>query len=203
MNSQQTNPTAKRGAGRPRRLTLDAIVDAACEIGIARLEMAALAERLQTGVATLYGYVRGRDHLLQLVAERLAGTSMIEDRGQSWQDLLREHAALAFGLFQSNPQLITSLIDNSRDEETFTYSNQIIAMLEARGFSSAEARALYTETSQVVVGAAVCLERRKSRYEGSQPPEGNAFELPAVFGDYRQTLERIVEDQEALIARAG
>lgn len=31
-----------------------------------------LAERLNTGVATLYGYVRGREHLLELVAERLA-----------------------------------------------------------------------------------------------------------------------------------
>jgi AcrR family transcriptional regulator len=94
---------AKRTVGRPRRLTLDAIVDAACEVGIAKLEMSLVAERLNTGVATLYGYVRGRDHLLELVAQRLVGQALIKDEGQSWQDILREHATITYRLFRSLP----------------------------------------------------------------------------------------------------
>ena len=91
MTSSLQKPTPGR-RGRPRRLTLDAIVDTACDLPAGNLDMASIASRLKVGVATLYGYVEGREHLLRLVAERKGQLQPIVDNGQSWQDILREHA---------------------------------------------------------------------------------------------------------------
>ena len=189
----------KRTVGRPRRLTLEAIVDAACDIGIARLEMGLVAERLNTGVATLYGYIRGRDHLLELATQRLAGQSLVKDRGQSWQEIIGEHAAITFRLFESLPHLITNLMGEP-DRPSLDYSHLILAMLARRGLPLPLATELYTETNQAVIGAAVCLVRRRAMAQRRQDTTGLPVQFPATFGDYRPTLERIVAGYEALLA---
>jgi AcrR family transcriptional regulator len=65
---------------RPTRrtaITLDAIVAAAVETvdesGVAGLTMRRVAERLGTGAASLYAHVSGRDELLELTFDELAG----------------------------------------------------------------------------------------------------------------------------------
>ncbi|HEX7875273.1 MAG TPA: hypothetical protein VF489_01680 [Sphingobium sp.] len=186
----------RKSVGRPRRLTLDAIVDAACEVGVANLEMGLVAERLNTGVATLYGYVSGRDHLLQLVTERLAGQSLIRDRGQSWQDILREHAAISHKLFQAAPSLITNLMGGAPDKQSVDYFQHINSMLTARGVSGDLAANAYMEINQVVIGAAVALVRRKALELANSNSPGFAAALPDVMGDYRLTLERIIGGYE-------
>jgi AcrR family transcriptional regulator len=187
---------AKRTVGRPRRLTLDAIVDAACEVGIAKLEMSLVAERLNTGVATLYGYVRGRDHLLELVAQRLVGQALIKDEGQSWQDILREHATLTYRLFRSLPHLITNLM--AKDvKPNFEYSIRVLAMLEDRGMPSSAASNAYVEVNQVVIGAAVSMIRREALDEMSIAAGGSRIPFPDSVGDFNPTLERIIAGYEA------
>lgn len=198
MESDIPEPAHRKTIGRPRRLTLDIIVDAACEIGIAQLDMGLLAERLNTGVGTLYGYVRGRDHLLELVAQRLAGSAMVKDRGQSWQEIMREHAAVTFALFESLPQLITNLIVGDADQASASYAELILDMLVSRGLSRRNALDLYLETSQVVLGAAIFLIRRKAITGTTVDTEGNPVPLPALLGDYRPTLERIIVAYEGL-----
>lgn len=190
-----TGSTAKRGVGRPRRLNLDAIIDAACEIGLANLEMGLLADRLNTGVATLYGYVRGREHLLDLVVERLAAQILVADTGQSWQDVLREHAAATFTLFETLPHLMANLLDTTPDAREGQYVRAMLTMLERRGLSHAIAADLYIEVNQVVIGAAVSLARRKR--VSACDKNGRPVVLPAVWGDYRPTVERIIAGMEA------
>lgn len=189
----------RKSVGRPRRLTLDAIVDAACEVGVANLEMSLVAERLSTGVGTLYGYVRGRDHLLQLVTERLAGQSQIGDHGQSWQDILREHAALSHRLFQSAPSLITNLMGGEPDRQSLDYFQNIQAMLVERGVPANLATNAYIEINHVVIGAAVALVRRKALNKADLNARGFSAALPDVMGDYRPTLERIIAGYEQML----
>jgi len=188
---------AKRTVGRPRRLTLDAIVDAACEVGIAKLEMSLVAERLNTGVATLYGYVRGRDHLLELVAQRLVGRALIKDEGQSWQNILREHATLTYRLFRSLPHLITNLMAKDAEQPNFEYSIRVLAMLEDRGMPSSAASNAYVEVNQVVIGAAVSMIRREALDEMSIAAGGLRIVFPDSLGDFNPTLERIIAGYEA------
>ncbi len=185
---------SKRTVGRPRRLTLEAVVDAACEVGIANLEMGLVAEKLNTGVATLYGYVRGREHLLELVAQRLVGQALIKDEGQSWQEILREHAAITYRLFRSLPQLITNLMAKEPEQHSYDYSAKILTMLESRGLPVALAVNAYVEVNQVVIGAAVSMMRREALAKLVE--DDHCDPLPAILGDYRITLERIISGYE-------
>ncbi len=63
--------------GRRPTLSLDAIVAAAIavldEAGVTGLSMRRVAEHLGTGAASLYGYVSGREELLELVYDELVG----------------------------------------------------------------------------------------------------------------------------------
>ncbi|AMK20013.1 MULTISPECIES: TetR family transcriptional regulator [Sphingobium] len=188
---------AKRTVGRPRRLTLEAIVDAACDVGIAKLEMSLVAERLNTGVATLYGYVRGRDHLLELVAQRLVGQALIKDEGQSWQNILREHATITYRLFRSLPHLITNLMGKQPEQHSFDYSRSVLALIESRGVPETAAVNAYIEINQVVIGAAINMMRREALENVSIDDEGRRVLLPEILGDYRPTLERIISGYEA------
>ena len=65
--------TTSRGVGRPRRLTLDQLLDTALDMGLAELSMKDLASRLEVGIATLYRYVDNREALIRLAAGRRAG----------------------------------------------------------------------------------------------------------------------------------
>lgn len=192
----------KRAVGRPRRLTLDAIVDAACAVGIERLEMATVAQQLNTGVATLYGYVRGRDHLLELVAERMASRAMADTYGGTWQEVLRGHAALCFAMFKSRPEMIGNLIGGQKSDREVAYAANVIAMLEKRGLAREQALDLYVEANQAIIGAAVMLVRRKILANAGTDENGDVIPLPPGLGDYRPTLDRIIRDYEDRLAGA-
>ena len=68
--------TPSRRGPRPR-LDLDAVVDAAIALaddrGLAALTMRALAARLRVSAMTLYGYVPGREELVDLMLDALYG----------------------------------------------------------------------------------------------------------------------------------
>jgi AcrR family transcriptional regulator len=70
-------PQSRQATRRPG-LTVEQIVAAAISIldegGIAGLSMRKVADRLDTGAATLYAYVSGRDELLELVFDELVGS---------------------------------------------------------------------------------------------------------------------------------
>jgi len=179
--------------GRPKTLSREAIVDAACAIGLERLEMACVAERLNTGVATLYGYVKGREHLLRLVADRLAMKALAVESGTDWHVVLRQHAEMCDATFRSNPALICNLIEGRGDEEEILYGRKLVALLEAGGLQRATAVSVYIEANQAIIGAAVMLARRHVLARHSLDEQGDPVPLPAIFGDYRPALERIIQ----------
>lgn len=193
-NSSGGEAAVKRSVGRPRRLTLDAIVDAACEIGLAKLEMNLVAERLNTGVATLYGYVQGREHLEHLVMQRLAAHAKIGGTGESWQNLLREHGAVAFRTAEAQPHLIAELIETEPDERESLYGARVIDELVGQGLERDQARQLYVEVTQAVLGATICLARLKRL--NAKDAEKYPLDCSDVIGNYRPTIERIIRDQE-------
>ncbi|WP_436787677.1 TetR/AcrR family transcriptional regulator [Yinghuangia sp. YIM S10712] len=71
--------TARKPARAPRKppITLDAIVDAALAIidteGMDALSMRRVAQKLDTGAATLYAHVQSKDELLELLVDRVTG----------------------------------------------------------------------------------------------------------------------------------
>lgn len=190
------SPKGKRAVGRPRRLTLDAIVDAACKVGIERLELAVVAQELNTGVATLYGYIRSRDHLLELVADRLASRALADNYAGTWQEVLRGHAALCSGLFNSRPEMIGKLVGGETPDRAEDYAANILSMLERRGLTRNQAIDIYIEANQAIIGAAIMLIRCKDIADTKRDAEGRPMSLPKGLGDYRPTLDRIIRDFE-------
>lgn len=183
----------KRTVGRPRRLTLGAIVDAACELGLHRLEMHLVAERLNTGVATLYGYVSGREQLEGLVFQRLAHVAKVGEKAATWQDVLREHAQISFDAAEASAHIVAYLINELPNAEEGAYIFKIVDKLADRGLSREKAISLYAEVTQVVIGAAISRARIK-RVAENDPDL--ALPCPAAFGAYIPTVERIIRDHE-------
>ena len=69
--------------GRPSVLTRDQVVDAAIslvdEVGLEGLSMPKLGRRLDVGTMTIYGYVESKEHLLDLMAERMFEDLVVGD----------------------------------------------------------------------------------------------------------------------------
>jgi AcrR family transcriptional regulator len=113
--------------GRRPTLSLEAIVTAAIavldESGVSGLSMRRVAERLGTGAASLYGYVSGREELLELVYDELVGhvplptpdpehwREQVFEMLRGLRDVLMSHrdAALAgLGRIPTSPQTLAA-----------------------------------------------------------------------------------------------
>jgi len=217
MNDDRTtDPANIRSVGRPRRLCVDDIVNAACEFPPNGLDMAGVAERLNVGVATLYGYIEGRDHLMRLVAERKTRLTSIVDRGQSWEDIVREHAANCYQKAVSWPALITELMKGGiLGPEVANYLEHFMEMLTARGFRPGEISTLYYEVIQLVLGVVITstyLNTINAKHGGHDQAmrqylakcASEAYPLlreglrtnpvPPVLSSYEDALERLILD---------
>jgi AcrR family transcriptional regulator len=90
-------PWSSRGDRRPQRvaLTRESITDAALGIvdreGLDALSMRRLAEELDCGPSALYGHVSGKDEVLHLLIDRVAGEIEVPDPDpERWQEQLKE-----------------------------------------------------------------------------------------------------------------
>src|SRR5438132_6287412 len=113
----KTGNMSTKAVGRPRRLTLRAVVDAATEIGLENLSMNAVAARLGVAVATIYTYVDGRDDLMRLVANRRAWRPQVSEVNQHWSDIVRAHAEGMYQLFSSDPSLLIQVVNGGLGPE--------------------------------------------------------------------------------------
>lgn len=101
-------PQAGAGPGRPRALSVDAVVSAAVALadseGLDALTMRRLAEQLGVRPMTLYTYVPGRAELLDLMLDSLYA-SMPRHRylELSWQDRVRGVAEANRSMFCQHP----------------------------------------------------------------------------------------------------
>lgn len=84
-----TADTAIRTRG---KLTLETLVDAAADIanrdGVTVLTMRRLAQRCDVGVMTIYGYVRTKEELLALLADRFLADIELPDPAAPWREQL-------------------------------------------------------------------------------------------------------------------
>ncbi len=208
-----TTSTSRRTMGRPRRLTLRQVIDAGVDLGLEDLSVSAVALRLGVSAGTIYTYVENRDELMRLVAASLAERPPIEDCGQHWAEIAREHAAHSFELLRNEPVLLAHVVSGAVEpEEAFPEMERFLLLLTARGFTVEAAFALYRGSGQIAVGAAVTSamghawqQRGESRRikvarTFAETPDAypNLHGLGAIFADdssyfdYRPTLERLL-----------
>jgi AcrR family transcriptional regulator len=104
-------PWAKRKA-RPqrKRLSRDALVDSAFAVldehGYDGLNMRRVAEALDTGPASLYAHVSGKDELLELMIDRLAAAIEVpEPDPERWQEQVKDFVTEIYRGFLAHPGL--------------------------------------------------------------------------------------------------
>jgi AcrR family transcriptional regulator len=145
-----------RPVGRPRRLTLEAVLDAAEEIGLADVTMRRLAQHLGVGLATLYRYVSDRDALVRLLTGRAGYRKPPPDRGQPWPVLVTGYARSIHSSLVSQPALLDAYLRGTLTAALeIEFADDFLAALGRRGFTPMQALALYHDMSMIVIGAAV------------------------------------------------
>lgn len=145
-----------RRAGRPPRLTLEAVLDAAEAIGIAEVTMRGLARHLDVGLATLYRYVSDRDALVRLLSGRAGYCRPPPDRGQPWPAVVTGYARSIHSALVAQPALLDAYVQGTLTAALeIEFVDDFLAALGRRGFTPAQALALYHDMSLIVIGAAV------------------------------------------------
>ena len=191
-------PTPPR-RGRPARpalarvpLTRDRIGDAALRLvdagGLDAVSMRSVAEALGTGPASLYAHVAGKDELLSLLIERLAGEMHLPEPDRDrWQEQIKElvremhsvllaHRDLARVSLGNIPLGEAALRVSDRMIEILTLGGlpkQVIAyavdLLPLYAVATAYEQSLFNERTSTEEGARYCEE--VDAYFAALPPD--------------------------------
>jgi AcrR family transcriptional regulator len=149
-------PERKR-IGRPPRIDLAAIADAVLEIGFEDATMRRVADHLGVSVPGLYHYVKGRDDLLRVAAERaLSRVELPEDRGQHWAEWLRSWARYIRTALATRSELVEHFVTGGLDDDRLLeVIGLALDVLQRDGFEPAEAMAAWEAVSSMALGSAV------------------------------------------------
>ncbi len=214
-----------RGVGRPRRLTLERLLDTAIEMGLADLGMKELAARLGVGIATVYRYVENREALVRLAAGRQVTRATPADVGQDWQAIVHDYAASLFGSVGREPALVIGFLEARWGIAVeLEFVDGFLGALAARGVPPAEAMGLYRAMAKIMLGAAVATAHftaLAARGTGQARELRGALaswdtdELPylraaaddyadeVAASDWRAPLDAVLRDAAARFARTG
>ena len=182
MNTDRHRSTRDRPAKAP--LSEDAIVDAALAVlkseGLAAVTMRRVGTALDTGAASLYVYVSGREGLLQAMLDRvLSGVRLQTPDPSRWREqlhalLLRMHQALI-----DHPGIAaTTLADPPPTQVLLRLNENMLGILLAGGLDPQEAVWACDLFAMLVTAAAIEEDERKAR--GADPSQ-HADELHRTF----------------------
>jgi AcrR family transcriptional regulator len=143
--------------GRPARIDRDAIAEAVLELGLGGISMKAVADHLGVSVAGLYHHVSNRRELLVLAAERsLSRARTPEDRGQYWDEWLREWARHVYRSFVDEPEVLSQWMTGALKWESMVdVIDSVIKVLGRAGFEPPDAVAAFDTVARYAVGAAM------------------------------------------------
>ena len=182
MDTDRHRSTRDRPAKPP--LSEDAILDAALAVlkseGLAAVTMRRVGTALDTGAASLYVYVSGREGLLQAMLDRvLSGVRLQTPDPSRWREqlhalLLRMHQALI-----DHPGIAaTTLADPPPTQVLLRLNENMLGILLAGGLDPQEAVWACDLFAMLVTAAAIEEDERKAR--GADPTQ-HADELHHTF----------------------
>lgn len=96
-------PPRKRTRGRPRRLSVDAIVEAAVSDGLAEFSMPSVAARLGVAHSGLYRYVDSHQDLVVRALDHIARAAPWPPAEQPWRQLLEQIGETLWALCAQYP----------------------------------------------------------------------------------------------------
>lgn len=159
--------------GRPRRLQIEQILEAALAVGLQHLTMSSVAERLGVGKAVLYGYVGSREELIRLAAAHAARRHRFPvDEGQPWDEWIIAYSKALFEVLTMDGELLETWLSGSQSLALEIDTAEMwLSVLTRRGFSGEAALHLRRAVSHLVIGAAAARRREMAlRAQGNPRP---------------------------------
>lgn len=186
--------------GRPPRVTVAAIIEAARDIGLDHVTLKEIADRLGVALATLYRHVKNRDELVRLAAFEAALERRLPDSAHAhWTELATRYAETLFESFLAEPQMIAELLKGRIGPHVeIDVLEQFLTEIAKHGFSEEEGVRLFHAIGTLTIGAAAGAIGWKASGAAGAPwttsvkralGERDADELPRV----RRVLPRAVD----------
>jgi AcrR family transcriptional regulator len=143
--------------GRPARINVHAVIAAAIEIGLERLTLKKVADRLGVAVASLYRHVNSSEELVSLAAIQVALRRRLpECTAVHWSELATRYAEILYESFVAEPQLIAELAKgNIGPDLEIEFLDQFLAALHLQGFNATDGVMLHRAVGMLAIGAAV------------------------------------------------
>jgi AcrR family transcriptional regulator len=144
MELQPTTDARPRMAVRASRLSREQLARAAVEIvdqhGVEALSMRRLAETLGVGTMTLYGHVRSKDELLDLVLDEASGGGRPAPREGHWREQLRQLMHGAHDNLNAHPGLVAIRMTRPIVRpDALRFGEHGMRILHSAGFEAREA----------------------------------------------------------------
>ncbi len=151
----ESSPPVPR-VGRPPRVTHQAIIAAALEIGLEGVTLKQIADRLDVAQATLYRHVRNRDELMRLAAFQLMLSRRLPNIEHAhWSELVTRYAESLFDTFLEEPQLISELLRGRLGPHAeIDLLEHFLDAIGVHGFSPEDGVALFHAIGSLTIGAA-------------------------------------------------
>jgi AcrR family transcriptional regulator len=180
-------------------LTTEKVIDAAIEIGIDGLTMAAVAKKLGVRITVLYGYVRGREDLLRLAVARTSQHfDLPADTGQLWPMYVASHAVALFSLLTGPGQLMSQFASGGLGPEVEIDRAELwLEALTSRGFTAAAALLLQRQMGEIVLGGAMTALQTRSVDASGKSFEVGARQAISARGDADISVLKTVENEFA------
>jgi AcrR family transcriptional regulator len=165
----------RRSRGRPA-LPLDRIIGAAVAVldedGADALSMRNLAQRMDSGTATLYRHFTGRADLVAQVVDSVLAEAHVADEalaGMAWQQACETLAHSLFDVFRRHPNIAPLLIEQiPMGPNAMAQREQTIALLLRSGFAAPLAAQACATVARYVLGFATQMSPPDARSGGDE-----------------------------------
>jgi AcrR family transcriptional regulator len=165
----------RRSPGRPA-IPLERIVTTALQIvdddGADALSMRTLAQRLDSGTATLYRHFASRADLVAHVVDRVFGTAELDVARLStmtWQEACKAGAHSMFDAMRRHQNMTPLLAEDVPvGPNALAVRERLIAFLLANGFPSALAARSYATLSRYILGFAIQLNTNRNDFDDAR-----------------------------------
>jgi len=194
MEEERTQLIERRKRGRPRSLSVEALIDAVLDDGIATFSMPTLGKRLGVAHSGLYRYVRDREELLVLALERISDHASWPSPELSWRDQVLGIANTLWVICQERPGYAVAAMSAAVVSPGYVAGAAArVESLRGRGLDAADAIAAVEVVATLVFSASIDTDRRILRRQldsssGEVSAEVRGLELQSGRAHYLRQI---------------